>query len=203
MSVRAVHTHLSKSRYLKGLKCLKRLYLDAYRPDLRTKAGGIQQSLLKMGTRVGEVARQRFAGGRLVHEKFWEHKAAVETTKELIKDATVPAIFEAAFTYKNVRARVDILVKDEQQKDAFQLIEVKSSTKPKPFHFTHDLALQLYVLQGVGLNITNAYILTVNKKYKYEGGEHNLEELFKLHEMDAKAIMDGRPKLERKVHEMN
>ena len=180
--------HLSKSRYLKGLNCLKRLYLDVYRRDLKDKRLGVEQAVLDMGTRVGMIARQKFAEGRLVGEKFWDHKAAVEKTKALMQDATVPVIFEAAFTYNDVWARVDILVKDKKQKNAFQLIEVKSATKPKPFYIQKDLAIQFYVLEGLGLQVSRANILLINKKYCYEGGTHNLDELFELHEVDCEYL---------------
>ena len=183
--------HLSKSRYLKGLKCFKRLYLDVYRRELKDKGSGAQQAISDMGTRVGIIARQKFADGRLVSEKFWDHEAAVKTTKELIQDATVPAIFEAAFTYNNVRARVDILVRDKKHKNAFQLIEVKSATTPKPFYIKKDLAIQFYVLEGLGLHISRANILLINKNYRYEGGKHNLDELFELHEVDCKFLRCG------------
>jgi len=57
---------LSKSRYLSGLQCHKRLYLEVHAPALATKPDSAVQAILDMGTEVGELARRRFPGGRLV-----------------------------------------------------------------------------------------------------------------------------------------
>ena len=60
---------LSKSRYLSGLQCHKRLYLEIHAPALATSPDAATQAILAMGMEVGELARRRFPGGRLV--KGW------------------------------------------------------------------------------------------------------------------------------------
>ena len=57
------------------------------------------------------------------------------------------------------------------------MIEVKSSTKTKPVH-EPDLAVQLYVLQGCGLNIRRACLLHLDTSYVYQGGDYDLDSLF-------------------------
>ena len=50
-------TRLSKSRYLAGLQCLKRLYLEIHARELATPFDAGTQAILDVGTRVGELAR--------------------------------------------------------------------------------------------------------------------------------------------------
>ena len=61
-----VSYRLSKSKFLSGLQCHKRLFLEIYRPALATKPDDITQAILDMGTEIGELARKRYPGGVLV-----------------------------------------------------------------------------------------------------------------------------------------
>src|SRR5271165_5162097 len=70
---------------------------------------------------------------------------AVERTTAVMADESVPAIFEAAFEYDGILIRVDVL--ERLGNGTWGLREVKSSTRPKDYHFD-DIALQLYVLKG-------------------------------------------------------
>ena len=88
---------LSKSRFMAGLQCLKRLYLECYSRELIDPVDESQQALFDMGTAVGELARQRSPGGRLIAEQYYEHQRAVATTSAVIKDQSAPAIYEAGF----------------------------------------------------------------------------------------------------------
>ena len=61
-----VEPRLSKSKYISGLQCHKRLYLEIHSPDLAAAPDAERQAVLEAGTDVGEVARRRFPGGVLV-----------------------------------------------------------------------------------------------------------------------------------------
>ena len=100
---------LSKSRYLSGLQCHKRLYLEIHAPALATKPDAATQAILNMGTDIGELARERFSGGRLVKAGYRQSQEALDQTAELLQDSTVPAIFEGAFQFNQVLVRVDVL----------------------------------------------------------------------------------------------
>ena len=122
-------TLLSKSRFLAGLQCLKRLYLDCYHRDL---AGGLspsQQAIFDTGNLVGSLARQRFPGGALIEEPYFEHEKAEYRTQTLLRDSSFPALFEPAFNFAGIRTRVDILLRTSGR--AFDLIEVKSTASAK------------------------------------------------------------------------
>ena len=48
---------LSKTRFMAGLQCLKRLYLECYDRDLADPVDETQQAIFDTGTGVGELAR--------------------------------------------------------------------------------------------------------------------------------------------------
>ncbi|MCH7727656.1 MAG: hypothetical protein IH991_14415 [Planctomycetes bacterium] len=78
-------------------------------------------------------------GGMLIEEDHLHPREAIESTARALADPNIPAIYEAAFQFQDVVIRVDILAKTSPQ--AFEFIEVKSSTKVKPEH-KPDLGIQ-------------------------------------------------------------
>lgn len=173
---------LSKSKFLSGLQCHKRLYLEIHHPALATPPDASMQAILDMGTEIGVLAQRRFPGGVLVKSGFRQREMAIAETAALLQDPAIPAIFEAAFEYHGVLVRVDIL--ERVQRDgpgpvSWRLIEVKSSTRVKDIHLD-DLAIQSYVVQGVGLQLDATCLMHINTGYVYEGGEVNLHALFSI-----------------------
>ena len=150
-----------------------------------------QQAILDSGTAVGELARRRFPGGRLVQERYFEQREAERTTCMLLADRSVPALYEPAFTFEGVHTRVDILRRTEGGE--FDLIEVKSTTGLKDVHIP-DVAIQVYVVEGCGVPIRRSYLMRIDRSYVYQGGDHNLEELFALEDITdlARAYINDR-----------
>jgi hypothetical protein len=66
----SIPPRLSKSKYLSGLQCPKRLYLEVHHPALATPPDASTQAILDMGTEIGILAQQRFRGGVLVKAGF-------------------------------------------------------------------------------------------------------------------------------------
>jgi len=175
---------LSKSRFGAGLQCLKRLYLECYSRELMDPVDEAQQALFDTGTNVGELARERFPSGLLISEQYYEHGLAGESTQKAISNMHVPAIYEAAFTFEDIRVRVDVLRRNDD--DTFDIIEVKSSTSVKPDHVP-DVAVQLHVVEGAGVVIKNVFLLHIDNKYVYEGGPYELTKLFRMEDITEKA----------------
>ena len=171
---------LSKSRFQYGLQCLKRLYLESYHRDIADPIPPERQAIFDTGTAVGELARQRFPGGRLVSESYLEHQQSVETTRTLLDSAQTPALYEAGFSFHGISTRVDVLRRDGPR--AFDLIEVKSTASVKAEHYT-DVAIQLYVVEGSGVPVNRAFLMHLNRDYVYPGGDHDLSEMFALHDV--------------------
>lgn len=177
---------LSKSRYLSGLQCHKRLYLEIHAPALATKPDAATQAILDMGTDIGELARRRFPGGRLVQAGYRQSQEALDQTAELLQDPTLPALFEAAFQFNQVLIRVDVLERvgvNELGQPTWRLVEVKSSTKLKATHLD-DLTIQSYVLEGVGLALVDICLMHVNTQYVFDGRQLDLEQLFGLRSLN-------------------
>ncbi len=180
MSQAAEIPALSKSRFLAGLQCHKRLYLDCFEPEIASPIDALTRSVLHAGHAVGVIARKRFPGGVLVDHEHLAHEHAVAATREMLADQAVPAIYEAAATGDSVRIRADILARAPG--DTFALVEVKSTTRVKPEH-EWDVAVQLYALEAAGLPIHRAYLMHLDRSYVYRGGDHDMERLFALEEI--------------------
>lgn len=176
---------LSKSKFLSGLQCHKRLYLEVHQPALATKPDAATQAMFDMGTEVGELARSRFPGGVLVTAGHRQTEAALAQTAELVQDSTVPAIFEAAFLHGGVLIRADIMERvflEEGQPGGWRLIEVKSSTKVKDVHL-EDLAVQSDVILGAGLTLASVCLMHINTGYFYRDGVIDLTKLFAIEDL--------------------
>jgi len=168
---------LSKSKFVAGVQCLKRLYLQIYQPELAEESDDGQEARLEQGDEVGRLARSAFPGGVLVDFGPLELDAALARTAVLVDDASVPAIFEATFRHSGVLVRVDIL--QRCRRNRWRLIEVKSSVELKE-HYLYDVAIQHYVVSGCGLDLSSAALMHLNRDYIYDGKSYDLHELFVL-----------------------
>jgi Domain of unknown function(DUF2779) len=153
--------HLTKSRYIAGLQCPRRLWLLVHEP--RPYDEPTTGSTLDIGREIGQKAHLLFSGGVLIGEEPWQHAEAVSRTAEFMNDVRVHAIFEAAFEYANIQIRVDVL--ERLANDTWGLREVKSSTGLKD-HYLDDIALQTYVLRGAGVAVSSIELLHVNTAYE-------------------------------------
>ncbi len=160
-----VNHHLTKSRYMAGIQCLRRLWILVHEPRDYDEPPAC--SPLNVGQEIGQRAHLLFPGGVLVVEEPWLHAAAVARTAALMRDPNVRAVFEAAFAVGNVRVRVDVL---ERRLSGWGLLEVKSSTRVKD-HYLDDLALQVHVITGAGVPLQAVEMLHVNTGYMRGPGE--------------------------------
>lgn len=153
---------LSKSRFVAGLQCEKRLWLQVHARELAAPVDASQQAVFDAGAEVGRQAHRLFPGGVLVAEAYDRHEAAVERTRALLADPWVPAVFEAAFSHEGVRIRVDVL--ERLGAGRFGLREVKSTGSVKDEH-RPDVAVQLFVLEGCRLDIASVELVHVDTSY--------------------------------------
>ncbi|MBI5315437.1 MAG: DUF2779 domain-containing protein [Nitrospirae bacterium] len=194
---------LSKSKFLSGLQCHKRLYLEVHHPSLATKPDAATQAMFDMGTEVGELARSRFPGGILVTAGYRQSEAALEQTAALVQDLAVPAIFEGAFVHGGVLIRADVLARvrtEEGQFRGWRLIEVKSSTRVKDVHL-EDLAVQSEVILGAGLALASVCLMHINTGYLYRNGAIDLTELFAIQDL-SEAVAQRRAQVPERLAEM-
>ncbi|MBX3329205.1 MAG: DUF2779 domain-containing protein [Nitrospira sp.] len=191
---------LSKSKFLSGLQCHKRLYLEIHQPTLATPPDASTQAILDMGTEIGILAQRRFRDGVLVKAGFRQREAAIAETAALLQDPMVSAIFEGAFEYDGVFVRVDILERvhnSETGTSSWRLIEVKSSTRVKDVHLD-DLSIQSHVVQGVGLRLAATCLMHIDTGYLYQGGEVELQTLFSIEDV-SEAVTDRRGRVPERL----
>ena len=156
---------LSKSKFLAGWQCPLRLWYDMRMPDLAPETPDSLQAIFDAGHKVGIIAHGLYPGGKIIEEDYNQHPQAMESTSVAMADKNVPAIFEAAFEYEDIKIRADVL---ERNGKGWNLIEVKSSTSVKEVNH-YDVALQYYVLKGCGVNIRSIGLCHVNNQYLYDG----------------------------------
>jgi hypothetical protein len=173
-------SRLSKSRFVDGCQCPLRLWFNVNARDLATPPDKGVQAIFDTGARVGELARQRWPGGVLIEEAYWEVDAALERTRKLMSNLAVPAIYEAAIEHEGVLIRVDVLARGAE--GGWELVEVKSGTRLKEPSDT-EVALQHWVLRGAGLDVRRTGLMVLNREYVYSGSEYDLQQLFRLVEL--------------------
>ena len=172
------HPRLSKSTYLNGKQCHLRLWHRFHAPELAAPASEALQFIFDTGHEVGELACQRHPGGHLVAHDHEHVPEALEETRQAIAAGTATALFEAAFEHQDVLVRADVL--ERLPDGGWRLIEVKSAAGLKDV-FIQDVAVQLWVLQGAGLDVRDAGVLTLNNGYVYDGVRLDVDALFKFH----------------------
>jgi predicted RecB family nuclease len=173
----AVTTKISKSKFIAGSQCLKRLYWQVHEPELAAEPDGAVEAIIEQGRDVGLLARKMFPGGVEVPSDGGLDQAT-RATRELVANADVPAIFEAVLEHGNVLVRVDILQR-RLLDGRWKLIEVKSTTDLKDHHL-EDVAIQYRVVSRSGLDVASASLAHVNRNYIYPGGEIDPREFFRL-----------------------
>ena len=175
--------HLSKSRFIAGLQCPKRLYLTVFPPEISEEEDcGINLPIIN-GNEVGDMACKLYPGVMVEYDTGLS--AALETTKQLIADTSVQRIHEATFSFENILVRVDLL---ERTDAGWILTEVKGATSVKDYYL-NDAAVQAWVLQGCGLKLNEVRLMHVNNKFVYQGND-NYEGL--LHAEDISDVVLSR-----------
>ena len=133
---------ISKSKFVAGCQCVKRLYWQVHEPELAAEPDAADQAIMQQGHEVGMLARQLFPGGVEVRSDRGLDEA-IRATRELVANREVPAIFEGVFEHDGVLVRVDVL--HRRRDGRWRLIEVKSSTSVKEEHLD-DVGIQYRVL---------------------------------------------------------
>lgn len=125
------------------------------------------------GHQVGDLAKSLFPGGTEIEHDARNYQGMIEETAQLI-DEGVSVIYEASFREKGVLIMADILVRNG---DAWEIYEVKASTSVKPYH-EHDAAIQWFVLNNQ-IPLSKICIVHINTGYTFRG-ELDVQQLFTI-----------------------
>lgn len=181
---------ISKTRYCAGVQCLKRLYLIVHSLELAAHPTAADQAIIEQGREVGMLARQLFPSGVEVRCEGGQD-AAIRTTRDLLANPEIPAIFEGVFEHQNVLAKVDIL--HRRRDGRWRLIEVKSTTDVRDHHL-EDVALQYRVVSRSGVDLATACLGHINRNYIYPGGEIDPRRFFRVRNL-TRRVQRLQPKL--------
>ena len=167
---------LSKTKLMRGYRCLKCIYLTIHHPELEAPLSAETQALFDQGNRVGIEARKQFPGGVLIDNLPWDFSGALAKTRDVIANGA-ETIYEAAFEYMGCYARADIIHYNAASK-RWRIIEVKSTTKVKPEHID-DVGLQTWVITKSGLPVEQINMMHLNSDCRFP----DLSQLFKIQDV--------------------
>jgi len=174
---------ISKSRFVSGIQCSKKLYFDIYRKDLKPEISEQQELLFSTGHEIGNLAQSAFPNGKDASpENYYDFSKSIQDTKDWIASG-VKTIYEAAFSSNGVLAALDILHHTENERWA---IEVKSSSEVKKYHLT-DASLQYWVMDKSGFKPDKFFLMHINTAY-VKDGDINPNELFTLVDITNEVI---------------
>lgn len=156
--------YLTKTLYVDGLACRKKLWLEFNSPESLPEERESAQFQMDQGRRVGELARKRFPDATLVGEREAEEND--RRSRKLLEER-VP-LLEAGFFLpgKTSYARADALL--PVGKDEWDIVEVKSASEVRP-EYVEDVAFQRYCYSGAGLRIRRCFLLHVDTSYVRRG----------------------------------
>lgn len=166
---------ISKSSYIRGLQCEKSFYLNFYHKQFGITRDEQDTTKFEIGHDVGKYAQQLFPGGvDCGYEITKDRTRSAELTIKAIKEGN-KVIYEAAFEYDGLLCFADILVKEG---DKWNIYEVKSSTSVKDYHI-NDAAFQYYVISN-NIPVKDANIVCMNNQY-VRNGNIDINQLFVMH----------------------
>ncbi len=166
---------LSKSRFLAGLQCEKRLWFETHvratkPPELDPQV----EFILRQGTEVGVLARRLFPAGKLIGASFLEPALALKQTAQAVKEGA-KVLFEAAAEGGGAFARADILVWKGAASN-WDILEVKTSgyreegeLAEEKDQFLWDLAVQRHAFEQGGFKIGKVSLVLIDSDFVRKG----------------------------------
>jgi hypothetical protein len=188
--------NISKSKFLSGVQCEKKLFFDTHRRELKPPTSPEKQAAFDVGHAVGVLAQAYFPGGMdATPEEQGMYRVPIENTRRWIKEG-VQTIYEATFSANGVFAALDILHHVNGERCA---VEVKSSTSVKDYHIT-DASLQFYAMDQAGFRPDRFFLMHINTAY-VKNGEIDPKEFFVLEEL-TEGVVSNQPWVARRVSEL-
>lgn len=150
---------LTKSRFMAGRQCTKRLWFEVNEP-LDTRAPDSMP--LRQGRAFDEFVRA-FWPGRVISRGRGMPAAIAETTRVLAAGGA-PVLHQAAVRHGDFAVIADVLRHD---RGAAELIEIKASTGVRPEHVP-DAAFQALVMRSAHVSVDRVLLGHVNNQFTLE-----------------------------------
>lgn len=187
---------LSKSKFVSGVQCQKKLWLELFRPELKPPLDASKEKLFATGHEIGKLAWMKFPDGKdATPESYSQLSESIVKTKKWLEEG-VQTIYEASFSAENAFCMLDIL---HREGDELWAVEVKNSTQVKNYHLT-DAALQFWTMTKSGFKPDRFFLMHINKEYVKQGAI--TEELFQLTEITCE-VLNLQPFVSEKLKELH
>ena len=147
---------LTKSRFVAGLQCEKRLWFETNQPLIEPQAANFR---MLQGRTFDQVVQTLAPGVIIARDKGMP--AMIAETTAVLRSGKHEVLYQPAFRAGDLAIIADILRK---RGSAFQLVEVKSSTSVKPEHIA-DAAYQALVLRNAGVSLSSVFIGHVDNRF--------------------------------------
>ncbi|HEX9473535.1 MAG TPA: DUF2779 domain-containing protein, partial [Steroidobacteraceae bacterium] len=148
---------LTKSRFLSGLQCPKRLWFEVHQP---LEEGLPDSFVLLNGRAVDRLAQTRKPGTVVSRERGMP--AAIAATSRLVRSGAPSVMYQPAFRAGDLAVIADVL---ETRGYGVTLTEVKSSTRVKPEHVP-DAAFQTLVIRRAGIPVDRVLLAHVDRAFE-------------------------------------
>jgi hypothetical protein len=153
-------TWLTKSRFLSGLQCHKRLWFEIHQP----LEEAVEPGIAILQGRAFDEAVQRLHPGVVISRSNGMLSAIAETQRVLAQGSNAPSpLYQPAFQVDGLTVIADVL---RRRGDSFELIEVKATTQVKETHLP-DAAFQALVLQRAKIPVSRVFLGHVNNQFMF------------------------------------
>ena len=150
---------LTKSRFMAGRQCPKRLWFEVHEP-LDEKP--LETMPLINGRKFDDLVRTLRPGTVISRERGMP--AAIAETTRIMGAGSTPILYQPAFRFGDLAVIADVL---RREKHGFTLIEIKASTQVKDEHIP-DVAFQALVLRGVKIPLKRVFVGHVDNRFVLE-----------------------------------
>ena len=168
---------LTKTKILYGQTCHKKLWFDFHEPIIN------DSSRIRLGIRFEQVVKQKYGKDlKILDLSNKEENSLVESiekTQKAIENRDVDLIFEGHFLKFETFVRTDILKKNENGWDLYEIKatgDVKEKNGEFKDKYIKDVAIQAYIAESCGIPLTSVNIIYINKDFVYLG-DQNYHEL--------------------------
>jgi hypothetical protein len=150
---------LTKSRFLSGLQCPKRLWFEVNQPLEQAEPDSIPKI---QGRAFDQIVREIQPGVVISRDKGMP--AAIAETSRVMQAGGAPVLYQPAFRHGDLAVIADVL---RQGRKPFELVEVKASTRVKDEHLP-DATFQTLVLRGAKVPVSSVFIGHVDNTFVLE-----------------------------------
>jgi hypothetical protein len=154
---------LTKSRFLSGLQCHKRLWFEVHQPMEEPAEPSIP---ILQGRAFDEVV-QSLKPGTVISRKRGMPAAIAETKRILAKGGDA-VLYQPAFQAGDLAVIADVL---RRRGAEFDLVEVKASTQVKDGHLP-DAAFQAMVLERAKIPVGRVFLGHINNQFVLQRAGH-------------------------------